>query len=70
MPTNPATPNAGPSVDRLALGIDSPRGSEPSHITGTGPVVWPQCFEAVPAGMCPWFAYCSCFESGDSDTAG
>lgn len=30
MPTNPNSPNPNESVERLSLGIDSPRGSEPS----------------------------------------
>ena len=62
MPTNPVSPNTEAAIDRLALGIDSPRGSEPSHSTQC-PVVWPACFEAeasTPAGTqlstCSWCA--------------
>jgi len=47
MPTNPTTPNTNASVDRLALGVDSPRGVEPSF-----PIVLCacNCFEAEPLG--------------------
>ena len=41
MPTNPTAPNTNASVDRLALGVDSPRGTEPSF-----PVPMCPCFEA------------------------
>ena len=44
MPTNPATPNAGPSVDRLALGIESPRGTEASNELTRCTIC--SCFEA------------------------
>jgi len=42
MPTNPASPNSSAAVDRLTLGIDSPRGAGASH----GVVALPfACFE-------------------------
>lgn len=68
MPANPCTPNSSSAVDRLALSVDSPRGTEPANQSG----VWLMggggtlCFETAPAGMCPWFAYCSCFEAETS----
>jgi len=66
MPTNPATPNAGPSVDRLALGIESPRGTEASNELTRCTIC--SCFETETSSV--WICCGFCFESGDSDTAG
>lgn len=76
MPTNPASPNSNASVDRLNLGVESPRGSEPSSglcvccnctcfETGTlGYANSPQpaCFEAEASGMYPYTNPGQCFE--------
>lgn len=58
MPTNPTQPNTNSSVDRLALGVDSPRGSEPSFPIPAGPM----CFEAEQSGVFN-SAYATCFET-------
>lgn len=47
MPTNPTTPNTNASVDRLALGVDSPRGAGPSVPL---PGCACNCFEAETSG--------------------
>ena len=75
MPANPTQPNTNSSIDRLALGIDSPRGSETSNelsrcticacfdVEAAGLPVPPFCFEAEASGIpCGCFA-CSCFET-------
>ena len=56
MPTNPAKPNSAAAVDRLVLGIDSPRGANPAWNDGPPPF----CFEAEASS--PW-VFPSCFES-------
>jgi len=60
MPTNPTTPNTNASVDRLALGVDSPRGVEPSF-----PIVLCacNCFEAEPLGAALGPGNGICFEA-------
>lgn len=55
MPTNPTTPYTNASIDRLTLGIDSLRGTEPAF-----PLACAACFEAEPAVgislcMCAFF---------------
>ena len=64
MPTNPTSPNTNASVDRLTLGVDSPRGAEAANVP------WPPyCFEAEVsawAGIC----CCSCFEVETSGIPG
>lgn len=74
MPTNPTTPNANASVDRLALGIDAARGTEPSFPVPVGALcfeadasaVFPcgVCFEAETSGIppCSIAANCLCFD--------
>ena len=58
MPTNPTTPNTNASVDRLTLGVDSPRGSEPSMPIGCCVCT---CFEAE-ASYFSAMVLCSCFD--------
>ena len=48
MPTNPASPNGSAAVDRLSLGVDSPRGTEPSFSYAPCPSA---CFEAESSGF-------------------
>lgn len=62
MPTNPTTPNTNASVDRLTLGVDSPRGSEPSMPCGGCCVC--TCFDAEASvfQMCA----CGCFEANEA----
>ena len=55
MPTNTSTPNTSPAIDRLALSVESPRGSEPSF-----PIPMCPCFEAEASGG---FLLFSCFEA-------
>ena len=66
MPTTPASPDSSAAVDRLALGIDSPRGAEASH----GVVALPfACFEAeVSSFAC--ICCCGCFEVETSGIPG
>jgi len=62
MPTNPVSPITEAAVDRLTLGVDSPRasGTEPSFPV---PVGW-ACFEAEVSGSsCAWCWSCGCFEA-------
>lgn len=62
MPTNPTTPNTNASVDRLALGVDSLRGTEPSAVGPHGPCLC-YCFEAETSVILPLCASaCTCFE--------
>jgi len=65
MPTNPASPNSSAAVDRLALGIDSPRGTEPATHSGVWLVGHGQCFEAEASGLslCLSCGSCVCFEA-------
>ena len=56
MPTNPTQPNTNPSVDRLALGIDAARGTEPANLPFP-----PYCFEAE-ASSITFCGSCGCFE--------
>ena len=65
MPTNPAAPNTNASVDRLALGVDSPRGTEPSF-----PVPMCPCFEAEASGLYTTGSPVSCFEAEASGIPG
>jgi len=61
MPTTPASPASSASVDRLSLGIDSPRGTEPSF-----PMVLCacNCFEAEASVIVPpCSSACMCFEA-------
>lgn len=61
MPTNPTTPTANASVNRLALGVDSPRGAQPSA-GGPQPFMACFCFEAEASG--PFACMASiCFEA-------
>jgi len=59
MPTNPTTPNTNASVDRLALGVDSPRGAEPSFPL---PGCACNCFEAEASGGPAFPCVCVCAE--------
>lgn len=60
MPTNPVSPNTEAAIDRLALGIEFPRGAEASN-SGFGLWFAPGCFEAEASG---YFNPCGpcCFE--------
>lgn len=60
MPTNPTSPNTNASVDRLALGIDSPRGAEPA-LPSTGYACGGcACFEAeASGGIAPCMCICA-----------
>lgn len=60
MPTNPIQPNTYPSVDRLALGIDAARGTEPAYIR-----IPPYCFEAE-ASSITFGGSCGCFDASAS----
>lgn len=55
MPTNPTTPNANAAIDRLALGVDTPRGEVLPAWGGTGQSCI--CFEAEPANL-PFPPFC------------
>ena len=60
MPTNPTSPNTNASVDRLALGVDSPRGAEPA-LPSTGYACGGcACFEAEASGG---IASCMCIRA-------
>lgn len=63
MPTNPTQPNNNAAIDRLALGVDSPRGTQPSAATGAPPCNAYVCFDANE--VAPSFVYgaCVCFEA-------
>ena len=65
MPTNPSTPNPNAAVDRLTLGVDSPRGSD---AVSSGPFpCGPQCgcFEADASGISMCACGCACSEIED-----
>lgn len=57
MPTNTSTPNTSAAIDRLALSVDSPRGSEPAT---TCPPSGCWCSDAEASGG---FLLLSCFEA-------
>lgn len=74
MPTNPNQPNSNAAIDRLALGVDSPRGTEPSfpfpscacncfdaEASSLGMMCI--CFETETSGVIPCSPLCGCFES-------
>lgn len=61
MPTNPVSPNTEAAIDRLTLGVDSPRGGQP-HFMG-GCMVPCACFEAEPNGVSVCTPVCACFEA-------
>lgn len=75
MPTNPTSPSSSAAVDRLALGIDSPRGAQPSlHLSpcacfeaGASAVIFgcygTACFEAEASGGFLCGPPCGCFEA-------
>lgn len=78
MPTNPTTPASIAAVDRLALGVDSPRGTEPSlppscwtcpcacfetETSNYGDLGVGLCFEAEASVMCSCIITCNCFAS-------
>lgn len=50
MPTNPTTPGSSPAVDRLTLGVESPRGTPEASMAFP---CLPQCscFEAEASGI-------------------
>ena len=59
MPTNPSAPDATASVDRLTLGVDSPRGTQPAlHLSPCA------CFEAESSALlCEGQWQNTCFEA-------
>lgn len=71
MPTNPVSPNTEAAIDRLTLGIESPRGTQPSMIPGgcmcfEAEASWigncSMCFEAEASVVFPGMGQCGCFE--------
>lgn len=74
MPTNPTAPNSNAAIDRLTLGVDSPRGTEPStplsscfcacfEAEASGPFHWASgCFEGEPSAVIFGCYGSSCFE--------
>lgn len=64
MPTNPTQPNANAAIDRLTLGVDSPRGVEPSFGAACN---YANCFEAEPSIFMCICCGCSCFEAEPSN---
>ena len=56
MPANPIAPNTNASVDRLTLGIDSPRGTIPS--TGFNGGTYVTCFDAETSNVATICAFC------------
>ena len=78
MPTQPTAPDTNAAVDRLTLGVDSPRGTEPattcppsgcwcsdaeaSALYQTGPG---QCFEATTSSAPCSYSICACSDMGD-----
>lgn len=74
MPTNPTTPNSSAAIDRLALGVDTPRGANPSwggamcycFEAGSSAAIFgcygSACFEAEASVVCQCSWACHCFE--------
>lgn len=58
MPTIPVSPNAEAAIDRLTLGIDSPRGTQPS--LRSEPCA---CFEASSSAVIFGCYGAACFEN-------
>ena len=67
MPTNPLAPHANASVDRLTLGVDSPRGANPAMPTSMCSCL---CLDVEAAGALPCTPFCGCFEAEASAAAG
>jgi len=59
MPTNPTQPNSNAAINRLSLGVDSPRGVEPSF---PFPSCACNCFEAEASGGPAFPCVCVCAE--------
>jgi len=68
MPTNPVSPHIDSAIDRLALGVDSPRGADVSNFNAcmqAGII----CFEAESAAISLCLTSgpsCACFEADQS----
>jgi len=63
MPTNPVPPTASAATERLNLGIESPRGAEPSFPPGPGFAPC-GCFDAeASALLCEGQWQSTCFEA-------
>jgi len=60
MPTNPVRPNTEAAIDRLTLGVDSPRGTAPSCIPGACYAC--NCFEIETSGTYTAVP-CACVEA-------
>ena len=77
MPTNPTSPGSSGAVDRLVLGLDSPRGTQPSvHLSpcacfeaGASAVIFgcygAACFDAGASSLLCGVGQCACFEMED-----
>ncbi len=72
MPTNPTQPNTNASVDRLTLGINAARGTEPANlpfppfcfdVEASNITYGGTCFEAEASGIPGGCFACSCFET-------
>lgn len=64
MPTNPTAPPSHAAVDRLALGVDSPRGSQPSSLLcDIG--CYSVCFDAGASSLLCGVGHCACFQMED-----
>ena len=61
MPTSPASPRSKPAVDRLVLGLESPRGTQPSLHLSPG-----ACFEASTSAVIFGCYGAACFEAESS----
>ena len=65
MPTNPVNPHNSAAVGRLTLGVDSPRGTEPSMIV----ITTCNCFEAEASAVIFGCYGTACFEAEASNIA-
>ena len=54
MPTNPQSPNSSAAIDRLNLGVDSPRGVEPANPCGC----LCACFDAEASSVSQHIYFC------------
>ena len=64
MPTSPTQPNGSAAIERLTLGVDSPRGSQPSSLLcDIG--CYSFCFDAGASSLLCGVGHCACFEMED-----
>lgn len=59
MPTNPQSPGSNAAIDRLTLGVASPRGAEPASPYGPTCI----CFDAEASAVIFGCYGSSCFEA-------